>query len=155
MAKTATAKGKAAKVKAARRGGRKPGEWTATNPEEIKAFRTANGVSRAKMAGLLGVSSTSIQNWETGAGIATPKLQAKVANLMAGWSEIPGQVKAIAGRPAGPALLYSATGQARGGEVIETAGRIVVGYLEAHGERISSAEDLVKLIRDVRLALAQ
>lgn len=138
-----------------RRGGRKPGAWTMTDPARIKAFRRENNVSRAKLAGLLGVSSTSVQNWETGAVVATTRMQAKVSELMAKWSEIPMQVKAVAGRPAGPALLYHASDPVAGGGVIETAGKIVVGYLEAHGQRISSPDELAKLIREVRLALAQ
>lgn len=156
MATTAKKAGKKGGTGTVRRGGgRKAGSWTATNPDQIKSFREANNVSRAKLAGMLGVSSTSIQNWETGAAIATTKMQAKVSELMARWSEIPGQIKAVAGKPAGPALLYRTTDTDVSGGVIETAGKIVVGYLEAHGERVSSTDELVKLIRDVRMALAQ
>src|SRR5689334_19794207 len=76
------------------RGGRKPGKWTAVTPDEIRAFRQDNQISRSRLAGALGVSSTTIQNWETDNGVAMPRLQQKVADLI----------------KAGPAALATARG---------------------------------------------
>lgn len=63
-------------------GGRKPGKWTVVTPDEIRAFRQEHQISRSRLAGALGVSSTTIQNWETDNGVAMPRLQEKVAELL-------------------------------------------------------------------------
>lgn len=66
-----------------KRGGRKAGTWDVT-PEAFEAWRAAQGHSRATLAGQLGVSPTTIQNWGTGNAIPTPKSQEQIAKLMAG-----------------------------------------------------------------------
>ena len=58
-----------------KRGGRKPGAWTLLKPTDLIGFREKNKISRARLAGALGVSSTSIQNWETGNAVPTDKSQ--------------------------------------------------------------------------------
>lgn len=62
--------------------GRKPGAWTLVTPQEIRAFREEHEISRSRLAGALGVSSTTVQNWETNNGVAMPRLQQKVADLI-------------------------------------------------------------------------
>src|SRR5437660_1456992 len=66
-----------------RGGGRKPGKWTLTSPDELRAFRASTKTSRARLAEMLGVSPQSVLNWESKT-VATPKLQAKLAKVIKG-----------------------------------------------------------------------
>jgi DNA-binding XRE family transcriptional regulator len=64
-----------------RRGGRVRGSWDVA-PAAFKAWRQGQSISRARFAKLLGVSSTSVQNWETGNAVPSPQFQAAIARFM-------------------------------------------------------------------------
>jgi DNA-binding XRE family transcriptional regulator len=122
-----------------RRGGVVKGAWKSTTPDGLRDFRKTHKVSRARLARTLGVSSTTIQNWETGADVASVKAQAKLADVMRdGASMFPPRLSAN-----DPAL----------GATIATTGEIVEGYLRSLARPIDR-EALIELIRNVRLALS-
>lgn len=124
------------------RGGRVKGTWKAADPSAVLEFRKSNKISRSRLAGVLGVSTTTIQNWETGVVVATPKAQQELADLMkqgaAAFLPPPGRLVALVSGP---------------GPTISTTGAIVVGYLQSLKAPLSQAE-LIGLIRSVRLALS-
>lgn len=97
-------KSKAAVSKTGRRGGRKPGAWTLISPDALRAWRDENKVSRAHLASMLGVSSTSVQNWETGHAVATTKTQQRLVELT---KRAPGQPQTT--RPAASTAANGAT----------------------------------------------
>jgi DNA-binding transcriptional regulator YiaG len=128
-----------------KRAGRKPGVWKYVTPEQLKEFRTTGQVSRARIASALGVSSTSVQNWESGRA-AMPRLQKRLAELIA----------------AGPAALDDGDPEVEGGggegavggvlsSQLLATGTIVGSYITAHGKM--SHEQLLELIKTVRGAL--
>lgn len=127
------------------RGGRKPGEWRHVTPEAIREFRQEHRISRARLAGALGVSSTSVQNWESGT-VATMRTQQQLADL-------------IRAGPAALATIRSAPGTVGSwdpsavlGPQILTTGAIVGAYLQSNPGKVTN-DDLVELIRSVRAAL--
>jgi transcriptional regulator with XRE-family HTH domain len=126
------------------RGGRKPGEWTTVTPEQILEFRRANQISRAKLAAALGVSSTTIQNWETGQGVAMPKLQAKVAELIKAGGSAVASARPTPGVGWDPSVVV--------GPQVTATGTIVTGYLQSQQQKLST-DELIDLIRAVRGAL--
>lgn len=127
-----------------RGGGRKPGSWSAVQQEQIKAFREKHRVSRQTLARLIGVSSTSVQNWETGAAIATTKLQLKLKAVMDGIEN--GAIQAGPIRNVG---IFDA--QSQQGGVAEATGKIVCAYMGSVPNL--DASGLVGLIRSVKNAL--
>lgn len=141
---------------AKRRGGRKPGTWTLLTPESLRAWRGASGMSRAALASMLDVSSTSVQNWETGHAVATAKMQQRLAELM----------KAPADRVAAPAPEAKRTAAAApsrkatpapaeiNGNLVQATTAIVVEAIKAGGKRAVAPKDLSLLIRTVREALS-
>jgi DNA-binding transcriptional regulator YiaG len=126
------------------RGGRKPGAWTLLTPEALRAWREANKVSRARLAIMLGVSSTSVQNWETGT-VASVKIQQRLAELIAA-----GPAAILP--PRKQASLWDMAAHEKNDPAIMTTGTIVAGYVSTHSGM--SAEDLIGLIRSVRQALS-
>lgn len=126
-----------------RRGGRKPGEWKLVMPEQLRDYRSQHKISRARLAQMLGVSSTSVQNWETGT-VASMKIQQRLAELIAAG---PSAILP----PRKPASLWE-SGKAQTDPAITTTGTIVAGYLQTH--QGMSPDDLVGLIRNVRQALS-
>lgn len=138
-----------------RRGGRKPGAWTLLTPEALRGWREKNKMSRANVASSLGVSSTSIQNWETGHAVATAKMQQKLADLM----KAPAPAVAATSRGKRPAQAQSANGatsHASNGDpaLIQATASIVVEAIRAGGKRSVSAKELGLMVRTVRDALA-
>jgi DNA-binding transcriptional regulator YiaG len=134
-----------------KRGGRKPGKWTLLTPEALRSWREGNGVSRARLASMLGVSSTSVQNWETGHAVATTKLQQRLAELTKSAPE------AAAGRrPAGRQAVPVSVSAAGNGDpsLIQATSAIVIEAIRSNGKRGVSAKDLAVLIRTVRDALS-
>jgi DNA-binding transcriptional regulator YiaG len=131
-------KKKARKKTKAGRGGRKPGKWEFVTPEAIRAHRRENALSRAKLANQLGVSTTSIQNWESGRP-ASLKIQRQLRDLMDGKS------------PAGAQAPTGASGEPEA-SVIRTTGSIVAAYLQSSKTTLQPAQ-LAKLVRSVRMAL--
>lgn len=87
-------------------GGRPRGEWVALKPEDIVKWREEHDVSVGKLAEALGVSPTSVKNWETDAVVATLEKQTEIAALLEldgleGTAPAP-KKKAAAPRPVGP-----------------------------------------------------
>ena len=127
-----------------RRGGRKPGEWKLVTPEQLRDYRSTNKISRARLAQMLGVSSTSVQNWETGT-VASMKIQQRLAELIAA-----GPAAILP--PRKQASLWDMAARDKNDPAITTTGTIVAGYVSTHSGM--SAEDLIGLIRSVRQALS-
>lgn len=125
-----------------RRGGRKPGVWKLVTPEKLKAYRDENRVSRARMAQMLGVSTTSVQNWETGT-VASMKIQQRLAELISAGPS------AILPPRKGPSLWDRSGGP--GDAAVATTGTIVAAYVG--GAKKLGPDQLVELIRSVRTAL--
>lgn len=119
-----------------RRGGRRPGEWTHVQPEDLVKFRQEHGVSRARLARALGVSATSVQNWEAG----------KVATLQA-----QERLREILDDPARLAEADADDGASAGDEVVRATGVIVSGFASSHPEL--TADELIVVIKKVREAL--
>lgn len=144
---TTTEPGKSAKR--ARKGGRKRGTWTEVQPEQILAFRDEHSISRNMLATTLGVSATSVQNWETGLAVAMPAVQAQLAAIIqAGPGAIHSPDGAGArrggGGPAGVAALV--------GHQVSATGMIVNGFLTSQSRKFTQ-EELIELIKTVRGAL--
>ncbi len=135
------ATGAADKRTGGRRGGRKPGTWKLVTPMQILAYRKEHRVSRARMAQALGVSSTSVQNWESGT-VATLQAQQRIATL-------------IAASPAAPPAPHRAphSSDAPSGDegALLATGTIVVAY--AANRKDLRPDQLVGLIQTVRGAL--
>lgn len=113
------------------------GAWKHVQPAEILAYRKDHGISRAKLASTLGVSATSVQNWEGGRVAALPT-QRRLRSL-------------IDGDPIPPP-----PGQQNGGEkecVVTVTGQIVAAYL-ASQDPLDGGE-LSDLIRRVKQALLE
>lgn len=137
------------------RGGRKPGAWTLLTPEALRAWREGQKMSRATIAATLGVSSTSIQNWETGHAVATTKMQQKLADLMKA------PAPAARSRRGATASASNANGAAPQAHtvsgdpaLIQATATIVVEAIRAAGKRSVSVRELGLMVRTVRDALA-
>lgn len=129
---------------ARRRGGRKPGEWRLVTAEQIKAYREQHRISRARLAQTLGVSSTSVQNWETGT-VATMRIQERLAALIAAG---PVAVPPLRHAPS----LWDAGTSSEATPAITATGAIVAQYVQTRRGELP-VDDLVSLIRNVRQAL--
>lgn len=146
-------KKEAARKTGARRGGRKPGSWTLVTPEGLRGWRAKHKMSRGGVATTLGVSSTSIQNWETGRAVATTKMQQRLAELMKGAGPEPQPNRRGVSPP--PAANGAVPHAANGDPVlIQATASIVVEAIRAGGKRSVSAKDLGLMVRTVRDALA-
>lgn len=130
--------------KKGRRGGRKPGTWSLVKPEAILAHRKERKLSRASLAEMLGVSQTTIQNWESGKAVATPKAQARIVEVLRSGGSRP----ATSGAP-----KVGGNGQHAGGydSTVEATGRIVAALLASAKIK---PQDLRGIIQEVRAALA-
>jgi transcriptional regulator with XRE-family HTH domain len=131
------------------RGGRRELVWKLLTGEQLKAWRLENGVSRARLAQILGVSSTSVQNWETGT-VATMRTQQRLAELMKA------PPAAIPPRRRAPSLWDAGGQQQRQQPVVDptltAVGTIVSEYLK--GAKGLGGDELVSLITAVRQALS-
>jgi DNA-binding XRE family transcriptional regulator len=145
-------KTKAAKITKKGRGGRKPGVWTLVTPEQIRVYRKTNGTSRAKLADMLGVSNTTVQNWETGKGAAFPKIQERIKALLDGAPQpAPSRRGSRGGAAPQPATSNGSHAPTNGYDsTVEATGRIVAAFLG--GAKIQRQE-LGAVIREVRSAL--
>lgn len=126
-------------VRRSGRGGRVKGAWTVTDPDGLRQFRKRYGLSRVRLGKMLGVSPTTVQNWETGADVASPAAQEKIAAAM---KDAPAGLPIP--RKAAPGVSDAA---------IETTGTIVDGYLRSLGRPLTK-EELLVLIDRVRLELS-
>lgn len=136
-----TSKGAAEKGAVERRGGRPPGTWKLVTPEQILAYRKEHRVSRTRMAQALGVSSTSVQNWESGT-VATLKAQQRIAMLIAASPAAP---------PAPQRVPHSSDAPSGDEGALLATGTIVVAY--AANRKDLRPDQLVGLIQTVRGAL--
>lgn len=137
------AKKKASKKTGGRgRGGRKPGTWELVSPEQIRAYREAHAVSRASLAGQLGVSGTTIQNWETGHAVATKKAQERLAQVLGGAPRSSAPAASTPAARPSPSSGYDSA--------VEATGRIVAAFL---GSVKLKRGELGGVIREVREAL--
>lgn len=135
------------------RGGRRPGVWTLVQPEQIVAYRKEHKLSRLTFAKLVGVSSTTVQNWETGKGAAFPKAQEKIVALL---ESAPGTGPLVA-TSHGTRTIRQAPSGSNGqhpigyDSVVEGTARIVAAFLASAKV---GREDLGAVVREVRTALA-
>lgn len=151
VSKKKVAKAKSARVSKAQaapkgRGGRKPGTWTLVQPEQILAYRQEHRLSRATFAAMVGVSSTTVQNWELGKGAAFQKAQEKIATVI-------GSAPAVTTSKQGARPTAIATnGQHPAGydSVVEGTAKIVAAFLTT--AKIGRGE-LGAVVREVRAAL--
>lgn len=132
-----------------RGGGRTKGTWVDVQPEKIRAFRDEHRISRVMLAKALGVSSTTVQNWETNVGVAVPKMQTKLAEILAAG---PSAVQISAASLRGSGGGGSSTVAEVIGHQVSTTGMIVNAYLASQANAVSP-EELVELIGAVRKAL--
>lgn len=126
-------------------GGRKPGAWKLLTSEKLREFREKNNISRARLSKLLGVSTTSIQNWEVGKCPPSMRFQSKLVEIMAS----PTLVGALPQRLGG---LFQPAGASSGEAAeIEITGEIVNAWLRTNPK--ASPADVVRVTKDVRQAL--
>lgn len=128
----------------AKPGQAKPGEakpdeggWRFVQPEEILAYRREQGLSRAKLADALGVSTTSIQNWE-GGRVAALGTQRRLRSL-------------IDGEPLAPNGLAAVSQEAPQDSLVMMTGQIVSAYLSSQAD--VDPTQIPDLIRTVKAAL--
>lgn len=122
-----------------RRGGRKPGEWRLVTPKRIREFREANRLSRATLSRALGVSSTTIQNWETGLVVATNKAQTRLAELMSQPGILQEHGRQSQAAQYSPNLVAEAE--------LQATSAIVSAYLGANPRAINNIGEVVRAVR--------
>jgi len=124
-----------------RGGGRKKGEWRLLRPEQLVEYRENNKISRASLAGMMGVSSTSIQNWETGT-VPTLRYQQRLAEIIKNNIQIkPTKI---------PSLFDFQHHESKGirASAIEATGSIIGAYIQTHqGVTVDQLVDLIKNVR--------
>lgn len=123
--------------KSKKRGGRKPGSWTLVTPMQIREYRQTYRLSRLTMAGLLGVSSTTVVNWETGNGVATTAAQRRIQELLR---------RPPAGTVTGAPTQVSGNGK-DSPETMEAVGKILAAYLQSAKVKPEGMGDLVLRVR--------
>lgn len=149
-----------AKKKATRRrGGRTPGKWTLLTKDQLRSFRKDAGMSRSRLAERLGVSSTSIQNWETERSVPLTRYQEQLVQLMKGGTPVAtGSGRGAKTRPANGRATNGASAGA-GGTALQETGltattEILKGFLATpQGAKISK-DELVALASSLRTALS-
>ena len=125
--------------------GRKPGSWKhGLTADALRAFRKNNHVSRARLAKSLGVSQTTINNWEIGLVFPTDRNQDQLQRVM----KNPSAVVASA-----PARQESFSRDGNHGVGLAATGQIVSAYLASAKGKTVTQDDLCNLVRSVRSAL--
>ncbi len=151
--KTASKAPKATKGR--RRGGRKKGEWILLTSDSLGRYRKAANLSRAKLAEIMDVSSTTIQNWESGKAVPTKKSQARLADLIQGGPPAAAHAtETVARSTPRPHVSSSANGGATTGVELTVTGEILKAFLATAQGGKTSQEQLVQLTRSLRAALA-
>lgn len=144
---------KKTKRKARRRGGRTPGAWSLLTQGSLKAFRKQAGLSRAALAKLLHVSSTSVQNWETGRAIPVPRFQEQLVSLMQGG--VPPAAVPEVGSSARPRSNGTSKSVGAGREAsLRVTSEILRSYLATPKGGTTTGEQLVALTTSLRAALS-
>lgn len=141
----------ARKKKSARRGGRTPGQWTLLEKDDLSGFRKTQKLSRSALANHLGVSSTSIQNWETGRSVPLTRFQQQLVDLMKGGVPAAAGRGRGRGRGAGGAAPVGAAGSETS---LTATAEIVKGFLATSAGSKLSADELVALTTSLRAALS-
>ncbi len=146
----------ARKKSAKRRGGRTPGQWTLLAKDDLSGFRKTQKLSRSALANTLGVSSTSIQNWETGRSVPLTRFQQQLVDLMKGGGVPAAAARGRRGRGSnGAASNGASSGGVGSSETSLTAtAEIVKGFLATSAGAKLSAEELVNLTVSLRAALS-
>jgi DNA-binding transcriptional regulator YiaG len=112
-----------------RRGGRTPGHWRdGLTGQAVLDWRKQHKVSRAALAKALGVSPTSVQNWEIADGVPVPRSQIALRAIM---TKGPGAISGNSahGSKAMEALAASAGSSMIEGMKIEALGMIVAAMI--------------------------
>lgn len=138
---------KKTKTTMSRRGGRTPGQWVHLSQDAVGKFRKDAKLSRSKLAELLGVSGTSVQNWETGRSVPIKRYQQRLVELMKGRPQ---------GAESGEALAAAADAIPLQLQVarLTVVSEIVKGYLATTQGGKVSQEQLIALTKALRGALA-
>lgn len=133
------------------RGGRTPGVWRdGLSGDAMRQYRKTNRISRSKMGKLLGVSSTTIQNWEVGVAVPTPKNQTELERVLNGAAP----AKSVESEKSSVRQTPFAHGDHHGVE-LTTTGQIVSAWLNSPKVKGGvTKDDLVGVVRSVRSALA-
>lgn len=135
------------------RGGRTPGQWTLLQKDDLSGFRKTQKLSRSALSNLLGVSSTSIQNWETGRSVPLTRFQQQLVDLMKGG--VP--ATAARGRRGRGSNGAAPTGPVASGgseSSLTATAEIVKGFLATSAGGKLSADELVNLTVSLRAALS-
>lgn len=143
-----------------RGGGRTPGAWTLLTQDTLKTFRKDRKLSRSRLAELLGVSSGSVMNWETGRSVPLTRTQEQIVALMQGGAPAAAPARKRgsngaarlngAARSNGAAHVVSASGEA----ALLAVGDILKGYLATPKGGEVTQEQLVGLAVSLRAALS-
>lgn len=129
--------------------GTQKGEWVLLTNDSLQRYRKGAHLSRAKLAEIMAVSSTTIQNWESGKAVPTKKSQARLADLIKG-----GATEARSNGTDALPSRASSNGGASSGVELNVTGEILKAFLAtAQGGR-TTQEQLVQLTRSLRAALA-
>jgi DNA-binding transcriptional regulator YiaG len=136
-----------------RRGGRTPGQWTLLEKDDLSGFRKTQKLSRSALANTLGVSSTSIQNWETGRSVPLTRFQQQLVDLMKGGVPVTA-ARGRRGRGSNGANGAAPAGVASSETSLTATAEIVKGFLATSAGAKLSAEELVTLTVSLRAALS-
>lgn len=123
-----------------RRGGRKPGTWRSDlSPGVLREWRTSNGISRGRLARAVGVSSTSIQNWEIGHVIPLATTQASLVETMKRPEALGNAPNMKSSKGEGAQSLESA--------VVTATGAIVAAMIVAKRKEAANVGELIASVR--------
>lgn len=137
-----------------RRGGRKKGEWVLLTSDSLRQYRKGAHISRAKLAEILDVSATTIQNWESGKAVPTKKSQARLADLVKSGHPAATHGNGAVAKSASPPHAPSNGGGGTTAVELTVTGEILKAFLAtAQGGKTTQGQ-LVELTRSLRAALA-
>lgn len=140
----------AKKKKSGRRGGRTPGQWIHLTRDGLRSWRKDAKISRGKLSEMMGVSSTSVQNWETGRSVPMKRYQMMLADLMKGSASADAE-PATSGAASRPSSNGGGGGEVQVARLNATSA-ILAAYLGAGGK--VSHDQLVGLTKQLRAALS-
>lgn len=115
-------------------------------PSDLRSTREAHGLSRGALASRLGVSSSSLFNWESGKSVPQGQNLAKIARFM---SEVQPVQRATAVEKAPPRERVGSPGSP---EAALGAAQVASAYLAA-GHPLSASQ-VIAFVRDLRKALS-
>lgn len=136
--------------------GRPKGVWSVLQAGALRPWRESNNISRGKLASMLKVSPTSIQNWESDKAIPSTKYQEAIVSLMSG--NVPTMNNTPKrGRPpknTTSANVVDMSGASSVGSIVTSyVSGIVTNYVQKNGKM--SIDDLSKTLDIVRNAFAK